>query len=251
MYSQLFINAGLSQIQAKTLDYLIKSGQSKAIDIARSTTLARGVVYKALEELITIKLVEKIEQKNNVARFRAEHPSKIEEFFEDKERQTKKQKTEFLQTLPEIISSYNLGSNKPGVKFLEGEDGIRIALWDTLKSTTEICTFADVQAVEDINELNEEYAKKRERTGIKKRVIVSDTEENRKYFSKYTTSHGLNTEAKFIKKEFYPFKTTMQIYSNKISYQTLEKENKIAVIIEDRNIYQMHKLFFEYIWETL
>ncbi|MDD5396997.1 MAG: helix-turn-helix domain-containing protein [Candidatus Moranbacteria bacterium] len=252
MYTQLLINAGLTQIQAEALDWLIKNGESKAIDIAKNTTLARGVVYKALEELLGLKLVEKIETKNKVARFRAEHPSKIEEFFDEKERKIKKEKREFIESLPDIVSSYNLGSNKPGVKFLEGEDGIRLALFDTLKSTTEIYTFADVQAVEDLGEINEEYAEKRKKLNIKKKVLVSDTPENRAYFSGYSERHkGTNTEVKFIQKEFYHFKTSMQIYSNKVSYQTLEKENKIAVIIEDKNIFQMHKLFFEYMWETL
>ena len=252
MYTQLLKNAGLSEIQAKTLDYLIRNGESRAAEIAKNASLARGVVYKALEELIALSLVEKIEKGAKVARFRAEHPSRIEEFFEEKERQNHKQKREFIQTLPDIVSSYNLASNKPGVKFLEGEDGIRIALLDTLKNTEEIYTFADVKATnENLKEINEEYAKKRARTNIKKKVIVSDTQENREYFSAYTQKHGENTKVKFIKKEYYPFKTGMQIYSNKISYQTLDKENKIAVIIEDRNIYQMHKLFFEYMWETL
>jgi sugar-specific transcriptional regulator TrmB len=249
MYTQLLINAGLTQIQAEALDWLIKNGESKAIDIAKNTTLARGVVYKALEELLGLKLVEKIETKNKVARFRAEHPSKIEEFFDEKERKIKKEKREFIESLPDIVSSYNLGSNKPGVKFFEGEDGIRLALFDTLKSTTEIYTFADIKATnENLKEINDDYAKKRERLGIKKKIIVSDSIENRKFFESFNAEI---TQVKFIKKEYYPFKTGMQIYSNKVSYQTLEKENKIAVIIEDKNIFQMHKLFFEYMWETL
>lgn len=253
MFTDLLRNVGLSEIQAKTLDFLIRNGESKAKSITKDTGLARGVVYKALDELISLKLAEKTEKPNQVATFQAEHPSRIEDFFAEKENQAKKRKNEFLETLPEIISAYNLGSNKPGVKFLEGEDGIRIALFDTLKNTSEICTFADVHAVKtNITEINEEYAEKRKKLGIKKRVIVADTEENRAYFSNYYSSHaGTDTEVKFIKKEFCYFQTSMQIYSNKVSYQTLDKENKIAVIIEDKNIFEMHKLLFEYMWETL
>lgn len=249
MYIQLLKNAGLSEIQAETLNFLLKNGESKALDIAKSTTRARGVVYKALDELMELKLVEKIEKSGKVAVFRAEHPTKIEDFFIEKEIQTKKQKSEFLETLPEIISIYNLASNKPGVKFLEGEDGVRIALYDTLKSSTEIYTFADLKAInENLKEINEEYSKKRENLGIKKKIIVSDSEENRKFFENFNSR---TTQVRFIRKEYYPFKTGMQIYSNKVSYQTLGAENKIAVIIEDKNIYEMHKLFFEYMWETL
>lgn len=249
MYTDLLRNVGLSEIQAKTLDFLIKNGESKAKDVAKGTDLARGVVYKALEELILLKLAEKKEKANQVATFRAEHPSKIEEFSNERENQAKKRKSEFLENLPEIISAYNLGNNKPGVKFLEGEDGIRIALFDTLKSTTEIYTFVDLKSTnEHLKEINDEYSKKRESLGIKKKIIVSDSIENRKFFENFSSK---TTEIKFIKKEYYPFKTGMQIYSNKVSYQTLDKESKIAVIIENKHIFEMHKLLFEYMWETL
>lgn len=249
MYTQQLLNAGLSQIQAETLDFLLKSGETKAADIAKNTSLARGVVYKALEELLALKLVEKIEQGGQVARFRAEHPSKLEEFFEEKEKKVRKEKRDFLENLPDIISTYNLGSNRPGVKFLEGEDGIRLALFDTLKSTTEIYTFADIQSTNDnIKEINDVYVKKREQLKVKKKIIVSDSPENRKFFENFNSEI---TQVKFIKQEYYPFKTDMQIYTNKVSYQTLEKGKQISIIIEDKNIFQMHRLFFEYIWETL
>jgi HTH-type transcriptional regulator, sugar sensing transcriptional regulator len=249
MYTQILLNAGLSQIQAETLSFLLKNGETKAADIAKNTSLARGVVYKALEELLALKLVEKIEQGGQVARFRAEHPSKLEAFFEEKERKVKKEKRDFLENLPSIISTYNLASNKPGVKFLEGENGIRIALFDTLKSTTEIYTFADIKSTkENLKEINDEYVQKRERLGVKKKIIVSDSQENRDFFKDFDTAI---TQVKFIKQQYYPFDSGMQIYSNKISYQTLEKGNQISIIIEDKNIYQMHRLFFEYIWETL
>jgi hypothetical protein len=53
---------------------------------------------------------------------------------------------------------------------------------------------------------------------------------------------------KFIDHKLYPFNSVMQIYDGKISYITLSKTSKIGVIIEDKNIYQMHKSLFEYIW---
>ncbi|MEI7621742.1 MAG: helix-turn-helix domain-containing protein [Candidatus Moraniibacteriota bacterium] len=249
MYTQQLLNAGLSQIQAETLNFLLGNGQAKAIDIVKGTALARGVVYKALEELLALKLVEKIEQGGQVARFRAEHPSKLEEFFEEREKKVKKEKRDFLENLPEIVSAYNLASNKPGVKFLEGEAGIQVALFDTLKSNTEIYTFADVKSTnENIKEINDAYVKKREQLKVKKKIIVSDSEDNRKFFENFNSEI---TQVKFIKQQYYPFKTDMQIYANKVSYQTMEKGNQIAIIIEDKNIYQMHKLFFEYMWETL
>lgn len=249
MFEDIMKKAGLSQIQAETLDFLLRNGESKAIEIAKNTPLSRGVAYKALDELLELGLVEKIEKPNQVARFRPEHPGKLEELFIEKERQKRRERKEFEDLMPELISAFNLANHKPGVKFLEGEDGIRIALWDTLRNTDEIYTFVDVRATEEnLAELNAEYAKKREQMGIRKKIITIDTPESREFFRDFKDE---TTQVRFIQQEYRPFRTGMQIYSNKVSYQTLGKENKVAVIIEDSNIAGMQKLFFEFVWEKL
>jgi hypothetical protein len=53
---------------------------------------------------------------------------------------------------------------------------------------------------------------------------------------------------KFIDHRLYPFNSVMQIYEGKVSYITLSDKGMIGVIIQDSNIYQMHKSIFEYVW---
>ena len=232
------------------------NGEKKASDISKNTKLGRGLVYKALEELQDIKLVIKNDKPDQVSIFIAEHPLNIKKVFEEKEKNLENQKKELEKdkeilerSLPDLISAYNLSYHKPGVRYYEGVDGIKEVLFDTLNSKTEIYTFVDVESVEkNLKEINAEYAKKRERLGIKKKIITADTDENRKFFMNYDKAI---TEIRYLKKEFYPFQSGMQIYDGKISYQVLEENRKVAVLIEDKNIYQMQKLFFEYIWESL
>jgi len=173
----------------------------------------------------------------------------LEELFEEREKTIKQDKKSFESSLPELISAYNLASNKPGVRFFEGSEGFKTVLFDTLKSRTEIYTFVDSESVRHQKEMkiiNEEYVKKRKKTGIKKKLIVPETA--KKYFPKLKTDF---TEIRFLKEKFYPFQSSLQIYANKVSFQTLDEENSISILIEDKNIYKMHKLLFEYIWESL
>jgi len=249
MYQKQLINIGLTKVQAEILNFLLGNGEFKASELATKIKRPRGVVYKGLEELASLGLVEKKIIANQISRFRAEHPTKLEKILEQKEKNLQQNKKLFAEILPDLTSTYNLSLNKPGVKFYEGDEGIKKVLFDTLKSKTEIYTFVDIKAVqENLAEINKEYVKKREKAGIKKKIIVADTEENKNFFKNYNKEI---TDIKFLKKEFYPFQTGMQIYDNKISYQTLTKDNQIAVMIEDKNIFKMHKLFFEYIWESL
>ncbi|MDP2812210.1 MAG: helix-turn-helix domain-containing protein [bacterium] len=249
MYQEQFKNLGLTAVQAEIYEFLLNIGENKASKIGQKIKRPRGVVYKGLEELINIGLVERKNTKNQISSYVAEHPTKLDLLFEQKEKKFAKDKKNYLAILPELTSAYNLSNHKPGVKFYEGEDGLKQVLYDSLNSQTEIYTFADLAELnKNLKKINEEYAKKRESLGIKKKLIVADTVENRKFFEHYNQEL---TQIKFLAKEYYPFSSGMQIYDNKISYQVFSAEEKIGVIVENKNIYNLHKLFFEYIWQSL
>ena len=251
MFEKQLLSAGLTKTQAKVLDYLLESGEGKAKDIGKAVSVPRGVVYKALDELLALNLAEKIEKPNQVARFRAAHPRNLEKLFSQKENALKQEKGAFFEILPNLISSYNLTVNRPGVKFYEGENGFKKILYDTLNSQTEIYMFLNYEALkaeEKFHEINKEYKKQRAKAGIKKKIIrlgekvkEADTDGDEVYRK--------ITEIRYIAKGSCPFKASLQIYNNKISYQILDGESVIGILVEDKNIYHLHKTLFELIWE--
>lgn len=249
MYEKIINNLGLSKVQAEIFDCLLTSGADKASNIAKKIKRPRGVAYKGLEELLLMKLVIKDEHKKGIAVFSAEHPSHLEDILDKREKEFKHSRQEFLNNLPDLVSSYNLINNKPGVKFYEGEEGIEKSLNDTLLAKDTIYTFADVEAVEkNIKEIQNAYAKKREKQKIKKKVIVADTSFNRNFLKGFNSQW---TEFKLLPPEFYNFSSGVQIYDNKVSYQVIAPDKKMAIIIEDSHVYQMNKLIFEYLWKML
>ncbi|MFA7208813.1 MAG: helix-turn-helix domain-containing protein [Parcubacteria group bacterium] len=249
MENSIFLAAGLTQAQGEVLDFLLENGECRASFITRRINRPRGVVYKVLDDLEKMGLAKRKDLADSVGVYVSEHPAKIEELFERKARELERQRRIFSQVLPDLVSSYNLSSDKPDIRFLEGNEGIRTVIEDTLKSQGEIRTFIDMEALEsdpELVEINREYVKKRVKTNTRKKMIVPESD--RKYFKDYDTSM---TEVRFLKGDAYPFKSGMQIYGNKVSFQTIDKGKRIAVIIEDKNICEMHKLLFEYIWKTL
>jgi sugar-specific transcriptional regulator TrmB len=249
MFTETLHNLGLSQVQAEILDSLLAFGPDKASNIAKKIKRPRGVAYKGLDELARLNLVTKTEATKGIAVFAAEHPARLEDIAEQKEKEAIKYKQEFIGTLPDLVSAYNLVSNKPGVRFYEGEEGIEKSLNDTLDSRTTIYTFADIEAVEkNVKTINDTYSEKREKTGVKKKIIVADTSFNRNFFKDFNNEL---TEFRFLPREFYSFNSGVQIYDNKVSYQVISAETKMAVVIADQNIYLMNKLLFEYIWNNL
>jgi DNA-binding MarR family transcriptional regulator len=247
MFEHIFQKAGLTPTQAAILEYLYQKKEAKASQIAKKIRRSRAIVYKDLEELIAFRIVEKIDKQGQVSIFRANHPTYMEKLIEKKEDKIKKDRELFLDYLPDLISSYNLVNNKPGVKFYEGIEGIEYVLWDTLKTREEIYTITDPKAVRSdqaLAEVNQRYVEERNKKGIKKKLLAPISAKD--IFPEKKTD---TREIRFLSDCNYRFCTAIQIYNNKISYQTITENNKIGVIIEDKNIYQMHRIIFKNLWE--
>lgn len=240
--------AGLSEEQAITYEALLDKGPQKASALANWTGIKRGLTYKVLEQLENMGLVEKKGGTGTVAVFYPTHPSMLLDKMERDQKNLNLAREMVSLGLGALSSKYNLLSGKPSVRFFEGKDGVKEVLFDTLNvnKETEIYTYVDLEAIlKYIPELNDEYSKKREKLGIKKKGLMLDTIKARETIKTYLTDI---TETKFIKFGVLEFETVMQIYENKISYITLKENSMIGIIIEDPMIYKMHKAVFEHLW---
>ncbi len=256
IYKDIFTQLGLSENEAIVFEFLLNTGETTAGEIIKTTPLKRGVVYNALADLIDKSLINKInkvprdaksKQVKKIAYFSPNHPQKLKEYLETQEKTLQKAKNTLEANLPALVSAFNLVSGKPGVKYFEGIEGIKKVLEDTLTSRETIMAYSDIVAIyKYISGINREYVRKREKLKIKKRGIIIDSPKARKILKNY---HPTITENKFIDSKLFPFNSIMQIYDGKVAYITLSDKNMIGVIIEDKNIYQMHKSIFEHTWK--
>lgn len=251
MYKDILTQINLSPNEAIVYEYLLKNGQSAAGAIIKKTPLKRGVVYNALAELIKKGLVAQ-KTKNKIAWFSPNHPDKLREYIEDKEREIIKAKNSLEANLPALVSDFNLVSGQPGVRYFEGYAGIKKVSEDSLTAKAEIYTYSDHRNVmKYISKLNQEYIEKRLKLGLKKKILSPDSPETRKFLSENgrdEIEEAQLTQYKLLDSLPISFNTVLQIYDNKISYITLLEEKKIGIIIEDENIAKMHKDIFEYNW---
>ena len=249
MSHDILIQAGLSSEQALVYGVLLKHGTQPARRIAQHANLGRPLVYKLLEQLEDEGLVTKTDPDGGVAVFTPAHPGVLREKVDVQLREAQALQERVASSLGDLVSDYNLMVGKPNVQFYEGEEGMQEVLDDSLYAKEMIYTYVDIESIEKyIPKINERYAKKREKLGIKKQGIVYDTPFNRKFLAEY---HTEVTESKFLTWEKEPTHTVMQIYDGKISYLTLVDQNMIGLIIEDQHIYHMHKSLFEYQWSQL
>ncbi|MDD3284013.1 MAG: helix-turn-helix domain-containing protein [Patescibacteria group bacterium] len=247
MHKDLLIELGLSQNEAIVYEHLLINGKSLAGDIIKKTPLKRGVIYNALSDLVKKGLIKQ-GKTNKILSFSPNHPDKLREYIENREREVKKAEISLDSQMPMLLSSFNLVSNQPGVRIYEGKDGLAKTLNDSLSSKTEIVTYADIYGMEKyMGRANDKYITKRKELKIYKRAILADTPYARDYMKDYDKEV---TELRYIDGKEYPMYLEMEIYDNKVSFMTFSDKKLIGVIIENEEIYKTQKSIFEIVWKN-
>lgn len=225
--------------------------------IATETKLNRSTTYKALMSLGIKGLVNEIEKKNKIF-YQLNKPDRLVKYIEYKGDQISKKVSDVKQLLPELSQIFQNLSNTPKVLFFEGSSEVAEIYQDmTSYSNYEMLALFNACEFEKFlgdSELKE-FVQARERMKISMRAILPDTPQDMNYAERVYGS---------IKKEYFPvtrhipasnfpFDADITMYGkDRIAIIKLDKEaptsQLIGVIIEDKVIYGMMKMFFELAW---
>jgi sugar-specific transcriptional regulator TrmB len=240
MFKEILSRTSLTPSQAEILEYSYQNKEAKASEIARSILKSRTIVYKDLEELEKLGLIEKKERPNQVALFSATHPSLLKNLLNQKEEQIKKDHELLDSYLPKILSSFNLAHNRPGIRFFEGVEGMKIIYEEILEEGKDfhlIRTAYEPVYNDKIAPIVEEFILKRIKKNIKVTAIVpsdvDDPEKDTQWLMK-----RFNVE-----KEKYTAPVEIDIFGDKVAILSFGDE-LVGMIIESKQITQSLKQLF-------
>lgn len=246
-YTPTFLQAGLTESQAIVFEALLKNGEITAAKLFEKTPLKKGHLYKILDELKDLELIEVKDVPGKITTFQALHPDSLKNLLTKKEEQVKNAQASLNTIWPKLTQDFNLSANKPTIQFFEGKEGVERVVQDSFNTKNELYIYLDYTAVQEfIPELPKIYYEKRDYQKILKKILSPNTEQCR-YYTK-NTNHTV-FQARFLETQT-PFSTFMQIYDNKMSYVSLSPNRKIAILIEDSDIAKTHKTLFEIQWQT-
>jgi len=244
MFEQILANLSLSKDEISVYELLLKEGELSARQVITGANLKRGTAYYVLRGLKTKGLVEEF-AKHKKSYFRLEPPNRLRDYMAQRAEKIKETTSTLEAVLPQMLSQYNLVLNKPGIRFYEGLEGVKLVAMDSLNSRTEIYSYIDNEAVNKyISDINRDYLKESRKLKIKKKMITIDSP----YIHEHVKDMDPETREVRIIDSKLSFATVMQIYDNKVSYMTLTDQSMIGVIIEDTAIYTMHHMLFETMW---
>jgi sugar-specific transcriptional regulator TrmB len=237
---------GLGQNEAVLYEILLSSPKATIPVLRKKSPFSRTMLYYVLDNLANYELVA-TEKKGKKTVYNAEPSEKLEVFMKNQEKELKRQKGLLEDVIGSLKSSYQLALHRPGVRFFEGKEEIKKALYDSHNATETIYSYVDVDAVQTyFDTVNKEYVKKRESLQKNKKLLILDTRTARNYLKNQDAKY---TEARLLPKNIQPLHTTLQIYNGKVLYLTARKDNLIGVMIEDKDIYKFHRQLFEAWWE--
>lgn len=250
MITKLLEQLNFSSKESSIYLALLEIGPAKANAVAKKAKLNRTTVYDIFDTLLQKGLISKY-KKGGSTFFNALDPKQLINYLDrEKEEKVKiieKQKQQVQEFLPQLISLQNIYTTKPTVQFFEGEKGMREAYEDTLNSSEMILAYANIQTMhEGLPNFFPEYYKRRARKKIFIRGIFPI---NKLSIERVKHNQEEMRDVRFLSEDQMTFSPEVNIYNNKILVASWKE--KMAVIIESKELADLMKLVYNLLWETL
>lgn len=250
MINGLLSTLDFSEKESAVYLALLEIGSGKAATVSRKTGLNRTTVYDVFDALLQKGLVSKY-KKGSATYFNALEPKHLLTYLDrEREEQGKKidrQKQQVLDLLPQLISLQNITTSKPKVTFFEGEKGMREAYEDTLTANGMLLAYANIETIhEGLPNFFPEYYKRRVANKIFGRGIAP---RNPKTVEQMRNNREEMRDVRFLPDSDMTFTPEVNIYNDKMLIVSWKE--KMAIIIESKELADLQRLTFELLWKTL
>jgi sugar-specific transcriptional regulator TrmB len=241
----LLEQAGLNQSEVKVYKRLLEYGELTPPRLSELTGLARQNTYAALKTLAAKQLIEVISRRKKLT-YEIQHPNRLVELVDKQIDETKMVQKSLKANMPELISMFNLASNKPGISYFEGLDGIKNIYLDWLRiKPAEVLVFRSSHDDEKLGDFLVSFKKRRALNGTKARMI-SQTIPTKEVIEQDVE---LLVQRKHVPDEYFHLDTEVSVGSNQVSFITFDKHMR-GFVITSKEVAQTFKTIFESLWQA-
>ena len=233
---------GLSKNEAIVYLSLVRFGSANAGELIRDTKLHKKLVYENLEKLIDKGLVAFITEDNRKV-FKIISAHALVDIFEDKITEDIKKKKEAERTAKEINNIVGSIKQKQEALVYRGKKGVRTFYKELLEDGNDYIVFGapekSIGLMDDLFWRN--FNVKRRDKKIKAKLIFNES------IRKYGESiKNKITEIRYFDKDFEPL-TETNIQEDRVAI-IVWTEEPILFIIQDKNVAENYKKYFEKMW---
>jgi sugar-specific transcriptional regulator TrmB len=240
MNLQLLQEIGLSKSQALVYLKLIEKGELTPPEVAQLTGESRPNAYMILRRLKDLELIEKMANSKKVS-YQALNPIALERLIENKRLETSKVEQQVKQLMPQMLSYYYSFTEKPGIRLLQGIEGLKEIYRDTLRTKEDIYfmrTPAEIKVMGE--EFFKTYKKRRAALGITTYAITVGPPTLRRSLQ----DDAFKMVRTWIKAEDYTAPVEINVYGDKVAYLVYGEEI-MGVIIQSSFIAESMRQIFQ------
>ena len=233
MNEEIFVEAGLTDSQAKTYLFLVKNSPITPPALSNLTGEARSNTYKVLEQLEELNLAQRDESEKKI-KYWALSPSALLDNAEEHLELHKSRAKKLKVSMPTLISEFAALSEKPTISYFQGKAGIERIFEDQISSG---CDVTFVRSKEDRKLYG--YEKMRElRTAfvtnnVSRKTFSPDSGDIPKNWKDLDKKRSLKRI--FMRANDYTSSVEWAVYGNKLSTISYGTE-AIGIIIESPQI---------------
>lgn len=238
---------GLNENEAKIYLLALELGKSTIKELSEQSKIKRGTVYNVIDSLFQKGFLA-IKHEKNKKIYLAESPKNLNLLFDIKQHELVERRRAFDDLFPELDILFNSSDIRPRVKYFEDSGGALALKEEYLKTKSKkidnILFYDD--SFKSSSKANK-YTKERVQKKIKSRFL---------YISKRGLDFGLEKndkaelrESRHVPYSDFPFAIDLSIFDEKIVIQHKKSDKFLAVLINNKEIADSFRLFFNLAWE--
>lgn len=241
----LMQDLGLTDKYGLVYEYLIKMGGTTPLELARETKINRSSLYRYLEDLREVGLVELI-LKDKSSSYKAS-PDGLSQYLMSEEARVEKLKTRIPKLVKELGEQKVFSGSE--VKYFQGKDGLKQMLWNVVASGK---PYAGLGYENWNTSVGKTYAdklrSKNMETGAKSREITNERESGFEYttlgaeYQRIYEHRRIDTAILEIKHDTY-------IYGEVFAYYYHYQGEYFGVEIHNKEIARTERQMFEILWK--
>lgn len=237
---------GLNQKEVAAYLFMLQKGVLTPLELSRLTHINRTTLYRLLEKLKEIGLVEEITEDKSTS-FRAVGPERFQMVIARKEAELSKLK----QLLPEIVNKLKAteDSSLPSTKvvYYRGKSGLQQLLWNTLQPKTEVVGYGYKSWNEGVGKnfaekLRQECVDRKIQSKEILNIFADDFTDNKRYLTESYQQRILPKSALEINHDTY-------IYNDVFAFYHFYKDELFGVEIHNSEIVKTQRQIFYLLWK--
>lgn len=236
-------NIGLSEKAVRVYLASLELGPSPVQVISKKAAVNRPTAYVMIDALTEKGLMSSFE-KGKKRFFKAENPEQLLKIISEERRNLETKETSVKKILPELQKLISYASDRPGVSFYEGIEGVIALRADVLRSGEK--ELLEIVPLDDVRKYISEEATPDD--------LRHDIKRNLKVRSIYTTTKGSvlkhshqNVESRYMAPSKLKLGCEVVIYGEKTGLLTFSGK-PIGVLIQSKEVADTMKSLFSFVW---